>query len=107
VTHTSTITADGIPKRGRGRPRGSLKKPPAPDAEAPVKPKLTRFNVPLDGRDAWSIDEFCIQHAISKSSYYNLKRKGEGPRETHVGTKILISRKDAADWLRKRGKRSA
>jgi hypothetical protein len=107
---TATMTADNtmvLPKRGRGRPRGILKKPLAPGA-APKPPKKTRDLPPLNDLPAWTISDFCIAYSMSRSLYYKEKRAGRGPKETRVGpTKILITRKDAADWLLKQRKQSA
>jgi predicted DNA-binding transcriptional regulator AlpA len=47
-----------------------------------------------------SIIGFCKMTGISRSSYYNLKAKGEGPRETHIGSRRLISETIAAEWLK-------
>jgi hypothetical protein len=109
------VTPPSNPKRKRGRPPGRRVVKPAVNpteaaaaaAPAPVKMKLTRFNVPLSERAAWDVSEFCVVSGVSRSTYYNLKRKGEGPRETHVGTKILITRESAAAWLRKQEKQSS
>jgi predicted DNA-binding transcriptional regulator AlpA len=56
---------------------------------------------------AFSIPEFCRRHEISRSTFYNLKRLGEGPRETRIMKRIVISREAAAAWLRKQEKQSA
>jgi predicted DNA-binding transcriptional regulator AlpA len=51
--------------------------------------------------DAFSIPEFCRRHAISRSTFYNLKRLGLGPHETRIQRRIVISRASAAAWLKK------
>jgi hypothetical protein len=59
---------------------------------------------------AFTIDEFCAAHGISRTTFYHLRRSGAGPREMHipprpgarVGTKILISAEAAAAWRRER-----
>ena len=53
------------------------------------------------GRKAYSIDEFCADHGISRSTYYNQKKAGQGPREMKVGTRVLISVESAAEWRRR------
>src|SRR5882762_5799428 len=85
------------------------------DANAELKP-ATAANVEQHGPRgqpkstadlaAYSIPEFCRRHAISRSTYYNLKRLGEAPRETRVRRRILITAKSAATWLREQEKRS-
>jgi hypothetical protein len=56
---------------------------------------------------AFSILEFCRMHSISRSTFYNLKKLGQGPRETRVRRRIIITAASAAAWLRKQEKESA
>ena len=53
-------------------------------------------------RLALSIQEFCKAHGISEGFFYKLKKQGEGPRETKVGARTLISFESAAEWRRAR-----
>ena len=46
----------------------------------------------------YTIDEFCRAHRLSKSSYYDLKRRGLGPREIRVMRKPLVTVEAAAEW---------
>jgi hypothetical protein len=89
VTNHPTTTQKA--KRGR----------PPKVAPRPVKPEQR-----LDDLAAWSITEFCRANSMSRSFYYVLQQKGEGPRETRLGSKVLITRKAAADWLARREKQS-
>ena len=58
-------------------------------------------------KDAFSIDEFCTRHSISRSAFYNSLKDGTGPRTMKVGTRTLISREASADWRRQREARLA
>ena len=49
---------------------------------------------------AFSIEEFCRRHAVSRSTYYNLKRLGEGPRETRIMKRIVITREACRFFVR-------
>ena len=49
-------------------------------------------------RQAWTIDEFCQAHAISRATFYNLQKRNMGPRVMHVGAKRLVSEAAAAEW---------
>jgi len=51
---------------------------------------------------AYTIDEFCHAYHISHSTYFKMKRDGIGPREMHIGSRILISIEAAAAWRRAR-----
>jgi hypothetical protein len=51
-----------------------------------------------ENRDAYSIQEFCRRHNISNGTYYNLKNRGQGPREARAMTRVLITKEAAADW---------
>jgi hypothetical protein len=53
-------------------------------------------------RAAYSVDDFCRAHDISRGTYYNLKAAGIGPRELRIGSKILITVEAAAKWRRER-----
>lgn len=53
-----------------------------------------------DVADAFSIEEFCERHRISKQLYY--KKRGEMPPSFRIGTRVLISREAAAVWRRER-----
>ena len=48
----------------------------------------------------FSIIEFCEYAGISRSLYYSLKRRGEGPAETHIGSRVLVARTTADEWLK-------
>jgi hypothetical protein len=50
-----------------------------------------------------SIDGFCKRKGISRSTYVNLRRSGEAPRETPAGTRrLIITEEDEAAWDRER-----
>lgn len=47
---------------------------------------------------ALSISQFCEDHAISRSTFYNLLKVGLGPIVMKVGKRTLISAESAAAW---------
>jgi hypothetical protein len=49
-------------------------------------------------KHSFSIVEFCRLHDISRSLFYVLREKGEGPRVMKVGRRTLISAEAAAEW---------
>jgi hypothetical protein len=49
-------------------------------------------------RQAWTIDEFCQAHAISRATFYNLQKQGIGPRVMRVRARRLVSEAAAAEW---------
>lgn len=51
--------------------------------------------------DAYSIDEFCKRHGISRAKYYLLRGENRTPREMKIGSRVLISVEAAADWRRR------
>lgn len=51
--------------------------------------------------DAYSIEEFCRRHSISRATYYNMKIAGKGPREGHVLGRIIITKEAAHAWREK------
>jgi predicted DNA-binding transcriptional regulator AlpA len=52
------------------------------------------------GKKAFSVDEFCAAHGISRAMFYKLCGEGKGPRLMAVGTRKLVSLEAAADWRR-------
>jgi predicted DNA-binding transcriptional regulator AlpA len=49
-------------------------------------------------RQVWTVDEFCQAHAISRATFYNLRKRGAGPRVMKVGARTLVSSAAAAEW---------
>lgn len=49
---------------------------------------------------AYSIDEFCLAHHISRGMFYKLLRAGKAPQVMCVGTHKRISKEAAAEWRR-------
>jgi hypothetical protein len=49
-------------------------------------------------RAASTVDEFCVDHRISRSKLYQLWNEGVGPRVIKLGHKMLITQEAAADW---------
>jgi hypothetical protein len=52
--------------------------------------------------DAHTIPSFCESNAISESLYFELKRKGKGPREIELENRIIITEDAERDWRRAR-----
>ena len=52
-------------------------------------------------RAAYTVNEFCDAHRISRSKLYELWSAGMGPRFIRVGTKKIITNEAAADWRRR------
>jgi hypothetical protein len=50
-----------------------------------------------DDRDAYPIAEFCKRHDLSRGKYYQLPPE-DRPREMRIGTRVLITREEAAAW---------
>jgi len=49
---------------------------------------------------SFSINEFCVRHALSRSKFYKLRRAGLGPKEMQLGGMVRISAMAEADWQR-------
>ena len=57
---------------------------------------------PTTDRDCYTLDEFCRRHAISRGTFYNLKRSGQAPLEMRAMGRVLITRESAEAWRRAR-----
>ena len=51
-------------------------------------------------KKAFSIDEFCSTHGISRAMFYKILKEGTGPRTMRVGSRTLISDEASTDWRR-------
>lgn len=52
--------------------------------------------------DAYTIPDFCRAHGnISRSTFYNLEKKGLAPRIMKVGNRRMISREAAEEFRRR------
>jgi len=72
----------------------------------PKKKRRKPRPVPAAERAASTREEFARSHRISRSKYYEIRKKGEGPDEMIVDGKHLISNEAAARW-RKQQERKA
>ena len=52
----------------------------------------------MSSREAFSVNDFCSAHSISRSFFYRLESKGLGPRTFKIGDRTLISKEAAAEW---------
>lgn len=50
---------------------------------------------------AYTIAEFCQAFRVSRGHFYNLVRRGEGPRLLRVGKRVLVSADSVAEWVRR------
>jgi predicted DNA-binding transcriptional regulator AlpA len=48
-----------------------------------------------------SIPSFCQAHGISRATFYNLMKRGEGPTVMKVGKRTLVSDEAAEAWRRR------
>jgi transposase-like protein len=51
--------------------------------------------------DAYSIEEFCRRHGISRSTYYLIQSEGIGPDEGRVKNRVLVTKEAALAWRQK------
>jgi hypothetical protein len=58
----------------------------------------TPDDLPADDASPYTVAEFCHRNRISLTSYYELRSRGQGPREMRVLSKVLISPAAEADW---------
>ena len=61
----------------------------------------------MDAKAVHSIPEFCEIHDLSRSYYYELRKKGLGPDEIHLGRKRGITVEAGARWRERMEKMTA
>ena len=50
---------------------------------------------------AYTVPQFCDGFCLSRTHFYDLLKKGRGPRTMKVGRRTLISAEAAAEWCRR------
>src|SRR5437588_9783960 len=63
----------------------------------PKQKRTPRPQLPLTRR-LYSVAEFCLEHRISRSNFYNLQNQGRAPAITKIGHRVMISTEAAAAW---------
>jgi predicted DNA-binding transcriptional regulator AlpA len=48
-----------------------------------------------------TIRRFCQKHRIGKSTYYDLKKRGLGPQELHIGKSVRITAEADDEWVQR------
>jgi hypothetical protein len=74
----------------------------APSEGAHARKRMRRARGPPSC--AFTIQEFCDTHRISRAHYYNMRKLGLGPDEARVGDRVIITLESAARWRRQREK---
>jgi hypothetical protein len=54
----------------------------------------------MDQQPSYTIKEFCARWRISRSTYYEMRNLGRGPREMHVMSKVYITPQAESEWQR-------
>jgi predicted DNA-binding transcriptional regulator AlpA len=49
--------------------------------------------------ESQTVDDFCTSHGISRGLFYNMSRRGEGPRTFKIGRCRRISQAAALEWI--------
>jgi excisionase family DNA binding protein len=62
------------------------------------KQSKQRDSMPLNQLAAYSVDQFCALHNISRSKFYELVQLNKAPRCFWNGTSRRISAEAASDW---------
>ena len=55
----------------------------------------------IESKAAYSFQEFCRLHSISRAFLYKMIKSGRGPKILKIGTRSLITAEAAAEWRRK------
>lgn len=61
---------------------------------------LNQRLVEMGGGGNFDVNSFCDAHKISRALFYQLLKKGNGPRIIKLGKRTLISYEAAAEWRR-------
>ena len=50
----------------------------------------------------YTVKEFCRQTRISQKTFYELRKRGQGPRIIRLGRRVYIGQETALAWVRER-----
>jgi hypothetical protein len=68
-----------------------------------VRSAMEMLRQPVQAERDPSIDGFCRRHGISRSTYHNLRRAGDGPVESAAGNRRReITAEDEQAWMESR-----
>jgi hypothetical protein len=62
---------------------------------------MSHTDVPSDDQSK-TIKQFCRAEQMSRPQYYNMKKRGRGPRELRDGRFVRITPQSHAEWRRAR-----
>ena len=51
-----------------------------------------------DEGGAITLLDFCDRYKLSRSTFYEMRKRGLGPREIHIGRRVLITRRAIREW---------
>jgi predicted DNA-binding transcriptional regulator AlpA len=51
-----------------------------------------------DTNGAITLQDFCDRYKLSRSTFYELRKRGLGPREMRIGRRVLIPRRAIREW---------
>ncbi len=94
----STIRAE-VTGRKLAAKRSRAERHPTDDVAAIIRKELAKLRPPL----CYTINEFCEAHRLSISVYYELKKRGLGPREKKINSHLIITRNGRARVAREPG----
>ena len=63
-----------------------------------ARPEITGRQI---DRAAFTIDEFCFSHGISRATFYNLQKDGDAPDTIRARGRVLISAESARRWRKR------
>src|SRR4051812_24972016 len=90
-------------RKENSRPMAHANIPDVSSADMQTSP-WTYVDTPLRDKQrndllfAFTVNEFCRAHRISRSLFYELLRTGRGPVVMHVGKRTLVSVEASAAW---------
>lgn len=62
-----------------------------------VSAELARAEV-TEGGGAITLLQFCDRYKLSRSTFYEMRKRGLGPREIHIGRRVLIAWRAIREW---------
>jgi hypothetical protein len=63
---------------------------------------MANENETIEQATVLTIGRFCQRNLISPTTYFAMRKRGQGPREMRVGSHVRISLEAERDWIRAR-----
>jgi predicted DNA-binding transcriptional regulator AlpA len=56
----------------------------------------------MEKRDLYCLKDFLKLAGISRGTFYIMRKRGEGPKEIRLGSRVYITRHQVEEWMKEK-----